>query len=244
MNTQQKIADILMLVEYVKEHVEMEPHNKQNKQLDEIGLTAVSMLDILRKLDTKMNDDQEDMFTSYKTAIDTMSGKILDQLKTMVETIKETGNVSNTVLNRIEETYSTYGDTLKENTEKLTAQNTEHDKNVQELSNNVESLKTTIDDLGQKVLSKGLLDNVMNNIQNRISELTKQDQELNASYERYITATEKMTTTVAQSSAALNETLESVDDSFKTSVGRLDMILMKMDLFTKSVGGESDDSQQ
>lgn len=233
MNIQQKLADICMMVTYIKEHVDTKPVAENIVQLDEIGKTTLKIAEMLHTVEEKTGEGTAALFESYKESIDKASDTVLEQLKEVKETLGSNTELTKSLQEKIENIYVDYTGILEQSTKKMELQRENYAEEIRRLMMEVKTLEETTRDLNEKTMTPEQISEMVNKLEKKLSDVIKQDTELNTTYEQNAEKLENMVAKIQESYQSLNDTLISVDSSFKTAVSRLDVLLMQMNLLTK-----------
>lgn len=233
MNAQQKLADIQMLVTYIKEHLDMDPAKAESKRLDEIAKTTLEISEILHLIENKTGEGAETLFAEYKADMDKASDTVIDRLMDIKKTLTTNTELTTNLYAKIDDIYVKYTGILEQSTTKLELQRENYNREIHDLIGEVQALTEMTKVLDSKTMTEDQLRVLVSGIENQIFEVVGQDRALNTAYLENANRLETMIQDVEQSYRQLNETLESVDGSFKTAVSRLDVLLMQMNLFTE-----------
>lgn len=232
MNTQQKLADIHMLVTYIKEHVDKRPSESGNAKLDEIGTTTLEIAEMLKKVEQETGPGADIMFADYKEHIGSAADKVLEQLTDVKRTLDMNTGLTKDLYTKIEEIYTDYTGILEKATKTLEMQRENFSNEIRTLSDQVESLKGVATSLDKKTLTKDQISEIMGQIESKLEEIAGKDAEINDAYIKSAKHLEEMIGGIRNAYEDLNETLASVDESFKTAVSRMDVVLMQMNILT------------
>lgn len=236
MNMQQKLADIQMLVTYIKDHLDMEPAETESRRLDEIGKTTLEISDVLKTIEQKTGTGADSIFDEYKTVVGKAVDDVASQLGDIKKVLDTNTGLTNNLYVKIDDIYVKYTGILEESTTKLELQRETYTKEIDRLVSEMERLTAMTKVLDEKTMTEEQLRVLVSGLEKQLYEVIGQDKNLNTVYMENANRLESMIKDVEQSYRNLNETLESVDGSFKTAVSRLDVLLMQMNLFTEEKG--------
>lgn len=236
MNVQQKLADIQMLITYIKEHLDMEPSKTESKRLDEIGKTTLEISGVLRSLEEKTGIGADNLFGEYKSIVNEAADMVSKQLKDIKTTLDTNTGLTNNLYQKIDDIYVKYTGILEESTTKLELQRENYAREIHNLISSVDTLTDMTKILDEKTMTEEQLKSLISGLEQQIYDVVGQDKALNTTYMENADRLESMINEVEQSYRNLNETLASVDGSFKTAVSRLDVLLMQMNLITAEKG--------
>lgn len=233
MNTQQKLADIYMLVTYIKEHIDNESATEESGKLDEIGAATLSIANVLESIEEKTGNVAISMFHDYKDVIDKVSDQVLGQLTGVKDTLDANTNLTKDLYQKIEEIYIEYTGTLESSTKRLELHQENYNKEIAGIREEIASLTQAANDLSKKVMTEDELMSHVKALDTQLANVIERDKEWQESYENDVEGLNVIVGEIQNTYQSLNDTLLSVDSSFKTAVSRMDILLMQMDLLTK-----------
>ena len=232
-NVQQTLADIHMLVNYIKDHVDKDPVVTEITKLNEIGETTLKIAEILETVGERTGNKADEMLEAYKQDIGTAADKIRSQLKEIKASLDANQTLTNDLYKKIEEIYAGYTGILEQSTTKLELQRENYSREVRQLSSEVARLSDIAKALDQKTMTEERMYQMIEGLERQFTDILKQDAQLNDAYVKNAKQLETSVSDIRASYESLNNTLSSVDSSFKTAVSRLEVLLMQMDLLTK-----------
>lgn len=237
MNPQQKLTDIHMLVTYIKEHMDTKPVAEENEKLDEIGKTTVTIAKMLQTLEQTVSVDANKEFGEYRKALGEITETIYSQLKDIKDSLDSNETKTSTLYDKVEEVYATYVGILKSSSEKLAMQNEQYTVEAKHLITEVKDLTSSVKEVNQKVLTEDQLQLMLQQVEEQVKQIGEQDREFNQFYLKKFANLDDMVSSIQTAYQHLDETLSSVDESFKTAVSRLDLLLMQANQLSRKEKG-------
>ena len=233
MNTHQKLADILALVTYIKEHIDADTPAKEDSKLDEIGQATLKIAEMLEAVESQTGAKASEQFAEYKNSVSQLSENICKKLTTVKDGLDANTRLTKDLHAKIEEVYTDYTGILKQSTSKLELQRENYALEISRISKEMKSLCNMVEQLNDRTLTEDEIKELMKSLEKHLSEVIAQDKELTDAHEQNMQRLERTVQSIQDSYHNLNETLASVDGSFKTAVSRLDVLLMQASLLTE-----------
>ena len=237
MNPQQKLTDIHMLVTYIKDHMDTKPVTEENDKLDEIGKTTVIIAEMLQTLEQTVSVDANEEFSEYRKALGEITETIYKQLNNIKDSLDNNETKTSTLYDKVEEVYATYVGILKSSSEKLAIQNEQYTVEAKNLINEVKELVSSVKEVNQKILTEDQLQLMLQQVEEQVKQIGEQDREFNQLYLKNSASLDDMVSNIQTAYQHLDETLSSVDESFKTAVSRLDLLLMQANQLSRKEKG-------
>lgn len=229
MNIQQTLTDIQVLVTYVKEHLSMQAPVMDGEKLDGIGRTVLEISGKLDAMGTNPSGSMmklEDILSADMATIEGQLSKIADQVAEQMENAKN-------LYSKVEDRYVACAGALEQVNRKQDLVIAEQTDEVRRLVDGIDGLAKSVRGLEVKVEAVGTLTEAVEALENRMVEIVKEDRELNKAYVENADRLDRMVQDIEASYHGLNETLVSVDGSFRTAVSRLDVLLAQIRALAK-----------
>lgn len=236
--TQQKLADIHMLVNYIKEHVAVQPAVDKSDQLDEIGQTTLEIAAVLKEVETKTGSEATALFSSYRETIDNTADVVLQKLSAIKDTVDTTHSSTKDLFAKVEDVYVAYTGMLESSSKQLEIQRENYTNELKHVADNMEALTNITQKLNAKVMTAEDMTTLLAGIDKQLAEVIAQDEKLNAAQEEGTKQLNQRISNIQKTYHSLDETLVSVDESIKEAVGRMNVLLMQMEVLTGERGNK------
>lgn len=235
MNTSQRLADIQGLLQYVKGVLDTPANHNVTKILDDIGQMTLSLVDSLRSLDVAINTNQKEALESHTHRIIDISQHITDKLTTIQETLSDIDQGSKTRLDEIRNLCHEYEELSKQAVDIYTEQSTSLNKTLDVIHKTNSQSVQQIKDIQKQMVDKEYLTGFAKNITGIVNTLIQQDNEADKHTDE---ALYQLTVRIDDATKELQDIgkqLQSIDDGFQTTLGRLNVIDVKLDTITEVV---------
>lgn len=233
MNPLQRLTDIYTMTSYIMEHMDKETPSKESARLDEIGQTTLAIAELLKTIESDTGAKTREQFGTCIQTLNEGTGKILEELTAIKESMDTDKETTTKLYDRIEEVYVSYTGILEQSTKSLEIQRQSYNTKLAGLTKELGALLILTKSLDDKVLSKEQMAEMINEVEVQLAEVIEADRKQNEIYEANTTELKEMVAEIKESYASLNETLSATDSNFKTAVSRLDLLLMQVRLLVE-----------
>ena len=223
MNIAQALTDIQMLLTYIKEHVQTELVARESVKLDELAKTLLGVktgLESLLAADTSKELDKE---AALQTQLDSLTLTLSD----VITALTNNQESEQALLGKVEERYVACAETLARAEKKQELQMDAYTEQMKQLMNELQNAVTATADVKEKLADADILSGELTALGAKIDTIEAADKQLNKTYIENAHRLDSLVEQIQTEYHALNQTLVSLDESFRTAVSRLDVLLVQ-----------------
>lgn len=223
MNIAQALTDIQMLLTYIKEHVQTELAARESVKLDELAKTLLEVktgLESLLAADTSKELDKE---AALQTQLDSLTLTLSD----VITALTNNQESEQALLGKVEERCVACAETLARAEKKQELQMDAYTEQMKQLMNELQNAVTATADVKEKLADADILSGELTALGAKIDTIEAADKQLNKTYIENAHRLDSLVEQIQTEYHALNQTLVSLDESFRTAVSRLDVLLVQ-----------------
>lgn len=237
MNTSQRLADIQGLLQYVKGVLDTPANHNITKTLDDIGQMTLALVDNLRSLDTAINTSQKEALASHTNRIVDISQHITDKLTAIQQSLSDIDSGSKERVEEIRALCHEYEELSKQCVDTYTEQSTALTDTLEAIHKTNNQSAQQIKKIQSSLINKEYLDGFANNITGIINTLMKQDKEADEYLDKALYQLTARIDDTANELKGIGQQLQAIDNGFQTTMGRLNVLDVKLDAIAEVVTG-------
>lgn len=230
MNIQQTVTDIQVMMTYIKERINLQAPLMNEKTLDGIGANVLAIKESLH--DLTENGFKEKEQSAWNAQMADSLEQLHGSLQEMKQQMDQTNTERETIMEAIKDNYAACALTEKEIVELQRKQIQTEQSASKVLTEEIPVVEERLEALSAQLRETDSLSSQLEALEAHLKEVRKTDQTLNQTYLENAGRLDNLVKNIQASYHELNETLVSVDSSFRTAVSRLDVLLMQIKLLT------------
>lgn len=235
MNEQQRLADIQNLLQYVKGVLDTPARQDVAAILDDIGHMTLGLVENLKALDTSINTTQKEAFDSHTKQIADTSQTIMEKLNAVQQTIQHTDTSNQEGITQIQTLYQEYKELSEQCMRTYAQQEMATTETLDALCKDSKQTSMQLQEIQKVLIDKEYLNAFADKFAKTVDNLTRQNDIADAQTQKNM---HQITTCMNETTSALSEIgnqLHTIEDGFQTSIGRLNIIDIKLDTITEVV---------
>ena len=234
-NTQQRLSDIRVLLEYTKDLINPDQYIERSITLEAIAKVTSEIQASLDTLEANTDEKQKQFVDEYAKQLTIASQNIIVQLELMKDGIQEATLSQRDIDRDIKAIYTQYVDSVKSLADKL-QQKYQHDETMMNTINEaLLSLAQTMIDLDAKLLSKIEMAELFSELHQKLDGMAESDRTFDKTTQNTLNVINGQLDTTGRLLTGISDSLEGIEGSFSEAVSRLTIVDVKVDAILRTL---------